>query len=117
MVERTNPELWEEVKRELMAKGGKWSARMAQQAVALYKKRGGGYKGAKPKDNSLVKWTKEKWDYAGKKGASRYLPKRVRDAMSPALKAKENRKKGTKLGKDVDYSEELNRLMKKQGIY
>lgn len=117
MVERTNEKLWEEVKKEVMNKLGKWSARAAQQAVNLYKKRGGGYKGSKPKDNSLVKWTKEKWDYAGEKGKSRYLPEKVRKAMSQSLKNKENRKKGSKLGQDIPYSKELKSLMKKKGIY
>lgn len=117
MVVRTDPALWERVKKELTEKaGGKWSARVAQQAVQEYKKRGGGYKGAKPKDNSLVKWTSESWGYAGKEGKSRYLPKKVREALTPALRAKENRLKGSKLGQNVAYSAELVKLMKEKGI-
>ena len=43
---RTNPKLWEKVKKSVKRspKGGKpnmWSARKAQLAVALYKKKGG----------------------------------------------------------------------------
>lgn len=115
---RTNPKLWEEVKKEVMEKlGGKWSARAAQQSVLLYKKRGGGYEGEKSKDNSLAKWTKEKWNYAGEKGKSRYLPESVRKALPKELKEKENKKKGSKLGKNIPYSEELKKLMKKKGIY
>jgi hypothetical protein len=120
MVERTDPELWEEVKASVLKKlGGKWSARAAQLAVLEYKKRGGGYKGKKPttKSNSLAKWTQEDWDYAGTPKKSRYLPKKVRQAMPSALKTKENRKKGDRLGKDIPYSKELNKLMKKKGIY
>lgn len=48
--ERTDPELWEEVKAEVKqgSKGGEageWSASKAQLAVQEYKKRGGGYRG------------------------------------------------------------------------
>lgn len=52
--ERTHPELWEQVKAELMAsskggKAGEWSARKAQLAVQEYKKRGGGWGAASAK--------------------------------------------------------------------
>jgi len=117
MVKRTNEKLWEQVKKEFLAKTGKWSARLAQQAVNEYKRRGGGYIGEKPKDNSLVKWTKEKWNYAGEKGKSRYLPEKVRKALPKSLKEKENKKKGTKLGKNIPYSEELKKIMRKKGVY
>ena len=65
---RTNPKLWESVKKKVTrgSKGGKpgqWSARKAQLAVAEYKKKGGGYgkNSAKPKNTSLGKWTRQKW--------------------------------------------------------
>ena len=50
---------------------------------------------------SLKKWTGQKWDYTGKKGKSRYLPKAVRDSLSPAQKAAGSRakNKATKEGK------------------
>ncbi len=56
---RTDPDLWERVKKSVIKspKGGpagKWSARKAQIAVALYKKSGGRYKGKKSEKNSLV---------------------------------------------------------------
>jgi len=117
MVIRTKPQLWELVKKELMAKsGGKWSARLAQQAVLEYKKRGGGYEGPKPMDNTLSKWTKEDWGYAGTERKSRYLPLKVRQAISPSLKAKENRLKGSKLGQNVPYSPELVKLMREKSV-
>jgi hypothetical protein len=53
--ERTNPELWEEVKAEVKqgsrgGEAGEWSASKAQLAVQEYKKRGGGYRGKKSGD-------------------------------------------------------------------
>lgn len=58
-VTRTNPELWEACKREAIEKLGKFSARAMQQAVILYKQKGGGYAGTKSEENSLVRWSKE----------------------------------------------------------
>jgi hypothetical protein len=63
---KSNPGLWKRIVSSVKAgsKGGnpgQWSARKAQIAVARYKKSGGGYKGAKSSDNSLSKWTREKW--------------------------------------------------------
>lgn len=63
---KSNPALWSRCKADAKRKmGGKWSARAAQHAVYLYKKRGGKYKGKKPtaKTNKLKKWTKQKWMY------------------------------------------------------
>ena len=110
---RNNPVLWESVKRSVKRspKGGKpntWSARKAQLAVALYKKKGGTYKGSKRKCNSLTKWTQEDWGYiSGTTG--RYLPKRVRDRLSPAEKRRENTLKGNKKGIRVPYSPSVRR--------
>lgn len=56
---RTDPELWESCKKETLEKVGKFSARAMQQAVVLYKQRGGGYIGQKTADNPLVKWNKK----------------------------------------------------------
>ncbi len=56
---RTNPELWEACKKESVEKLGKFSARAMQQAVVMYKQRGGGYLGVKSTENMLVKWNKE----------------------------------------------------------
>jgi hypothetical protein len=58
IVVRTNPELWEECKKEAVHKLGKFSARAMQQAVLLYKAQGGGYSGEKNKDNALVMWNR-----------------------------------------------------------
>ena len=56
---RTNPQLWEECKKEAVEKMGKFSARAMQQAVLMYKQRGGGYVGVKSLQNALVKWGKQ----------------------------------------------------------
>jgi hypothetical protein len=98
---RDNPELWEACKQEAVFKMGKFSARAMQYAVKLYKERGGGYIGEKSADNSLVKWTKEDWDYVGEEGHSRYLPKEAREHLTPGEKAATSRakNKGTDEGK------------------
>ena len=75
---KTDPQKWEQAKRDAKAKmGGKHSARAMQLATQLYKKRGGGYSGSKPtsKSNSLKKWTKQKWSWSGGgKDKGVYLP-------------------------------------------
>ncbi len=118
---RTKPKLWEKVKKQVTAgkKGGppgKWSARKAQLAVALYKKQGGTYQGSKNLCNSLTKWSREQWDYItpGKK-SGRYLPRVVREHLTPAEKKLENRLKGRQFGKNVKYSASvLNKVRKYQ---
>lgn len=72
-------------------KGGRanqWSARKAQLAVRLYKKRGGGYLGERTPRNSLVKWTREQWrtksGQPSLKTGERYLPAQAIRSLSPA---------------------------------
>jgi len=128
-VKRTNPQLWESVKKEVIrgTKGGpanKWSARKAQLSVALYKSRGGGYIGKKSPKNSLTKWSREQWGYVKgsrsksgtKKPYGRYLPKVVREHLSPKSARAENRKKGSRAGKWVPYGQEVRSLMRKYGV-
>jgi transposase-like protein len=93
---KTDPAKWEQAKRDAKARmGGKHSARAMQLAVQLYKKRGGGYSGAKPtsKSNSLKKWTKQKWQYSGKDtpgqgGKGVYLPKKKIERLKSTDKGK-----------------------------
>lgn len=101
IAKRDNEPLWEHCKYEALEKMGKFSARAMQYAVKLYKERGGGYIGKKTYDNSLVKWTKEDWGYAGEPGHSRYLPKKAREVLSVGEKIATDRdkNKGTKEGK------------------
>jgi hypothetical protein len=91
IAERSDPELWEKVKKRVTAgnKGGdkgEWSARKAQLAVAEYKKAGGGYRGNKDPHNHLTEWTREEWGTkSGKESGEtgeRYLPKKAREALS-----------------------------------
>lgn len=88
---RTNEPMWQKIVQEVKAdnKGGKpgqWSARKAQLAVKLYKDSGGGYIGKKEKDNSLVKWTEQKWrTKSGEKSSitgERYLPEKAIQALT-----------------------------------
>lgn len=95
---KTNPGLWAKIVASAKAgsKGGdpgEWSARKAQMAVTEYKKRGGGYVGSKPKDNSLARWTDQKWrtsDGTPSRGTKRYLPDKAWSALSPSEKAATN---------------------------
>lgn len=117
-VKRNNEKLWEQIKNKLLKENDNhWSARLAQQAVRLYKEQGGTYVGKKDDNNSLVKWTNEKWDYTGKEKESRYLPKKIRNSIPDSLKKKENNLKGDKLGKNIPYSKELVEIMKKKNIF
>jgi len=101
---KTNPSLWERAKAQAKAKmGGKHSARAMQLAVSIYKKAGGGYKGAKG-ETSLSKWTKQDWTTSSGKpseGKRRYLPKAAWAALSSAQKAATNKAKaeGNRQGK------------------
>lgn len=93
----TNKKLWEKSKKDAIkkySKDGKWDARIAQQAVRIYKKKGGGYKGRKKK-SSLSKWTGEKWSYhpSDKNKSGRYLPKKIWSILSPSQVATTNRNK------------------------
>jgi hypothetical protein len=126
---KSNPTLWSKCKSDAKTKmGGKWSARAAQYAVYLYKKRGGKYKGKKPtaKTNKLKKWTKQKWMYLSdykkkqkkkafeefseamiivaksKSNPGRYLPEAKWRALSPKERAATDAKKKRE-GKEKQY--------------
>jgi hypothetical protein len=109
----TKPELRERIKDRIMAgdKGGRpgqWSARKAQLLAIEYRKAGGGYRG-KPskKQNSLKKWTKERWTTADGKPAlrngkmTRYLPAKAWSRLTPEQRKATIAKKleGDKTGK------------------
>jgi len=111
---KTDPAKWKRIVASVKAsdKGGspgQWSARKAQLATQKYKGSGGGYKGAKSPDNSLLKWTKEDWGTRSGKPSTqgpeatgeRYLPKAAREKLSPAEYAATTRAKreGMKEGK------------------
>ena len=99
---KRDPKKWAAAKARAKAKmGGKHSARAMQLAVKYYKDAGGAYSGPKKSNNKLRKWGRQKWQYAGKKGESRYLPKKAIAALSPSERAATNRKKkaDTRAGK------------------
>lgn len=106
---KTNPTLWSKVVSDVKSssKGGdsgEWSARKAQLAVQKYKASGGGYEGPKKADNSLAKWTDQKWrtsDNTPSEGKKRYLPDKAWSTLRPGEKAATNRAKaeGNKTGK------------------
>tara|TARA_R100001015_G_scaffold19138_2_gene15109 strand:+ start:4254 stop:4499 length:246 start_codon:yes stop_codon:yes gene_type:complete len=76
----------------------------------------------KKSQKSLKKWTSQKWDYVSardkkkpKRKRGRYLPKSVRDSLTPGQKAYENRKKrkATKAGKQrAKYSKKVRKKMR-----
>jgi hypothetical protein len=98
---KTNPSLWGKVVSEVKSssKGGdagEWSARKAQLAVQKYKASGGGYVGPKSSDNSLSKWTDQKWktsDGSPSEGKKRYLPEKAWSSLSKTETASTNRAK------------------------
>jgi hypothetical protein len=93
MTERTDPQLWEKIKKEITnketagTKAGQWSGRKSQMAVREYKKQGGGYLSPKDENNSLVKWTKQNWRTKSGLPSSltgeRYLPYKAIKSLSP----------------------------------
>ena len=101
VAKKTNPSKWKAVVAKVKAssKGGdpgEWSARKAQLAVQEYKKSGGGYVGPKSSDNSLSKWTDQKWttsDGSPSQGKKRYLPEKAWSSLSASEKAATNRAK------------------------
>ena len=98
---KKDPAKWARAKARAKAKmGGKHSARAMQLAVKYYKDAGGTYSGKKKSGNKLKKWSDQKWDYVSKgdkkkpkSKRGRYLPKSVRDSLSPSEKARTNIKK------------------------
>ena len=112
---RTNEPRWKRIVASVKAgsKGGnpgQWSARKAQLATLRYKKSGGGYSGPKTKaQQSLSKWTKQKWRTSDGKpakrkgGTTRYLPDAAWNRLSASEKAATNRvkKRGSRSGKQV----------------
>lgn len=98
---KTNPSKWKSIVARVKAssKGGdpgEWSARKAQLATQAYKKSGGGYVGPKSSDNSLKKWSDQKWrtsDGSPSKGKKRYLPDSAWKSLSSGEKAATNKAK------------------------
>ena len=127
----TNPSLRNKIKNRVMAgtqggNAGQWSARKAQLVAQKYKAAGGGYSGAKTnKQESLSKWTKEKWTTKSGKPSTqgpkatgeRYLPDAAQKALSSGEKAATNRAKrqGMKAGKQ--FVKQPKNIAKKTAAY
>ena len=120
---RTNEKLWEQAKAQAKAKmGGKHSARAMQLAGKMYKEKGGGYTGEKTAaQKSLSKWGKEDWGtksgkpstQGAKATGERYLPKKARDALSPAEYAATTRAKREGTAKGKQFVAQPKRIAKK----
>jgi hypothetical protein len=106
---KKDPTKWKRVVASVKAgtKGGdpgEWSARKAQLATQQYKASGGSYVGPKKADNSLSKWTEQKWrtsDGKPSEGKKRYLPDKAWGSLTKSEVASTNRAKaaGNKAGK------------------
>ena len=106
---KRDPAKWKSVVASVKAgtKGGdpgEWSARKAQLATQKYKASGGGYVGPKTADNSLAKWTDQKWrtsDGTPSEGKKRYLPDKAWSTLSKSETVATNKAKaaGNKAGK------------------
>lgn len=102
VAKKSNPALWNRIVSSVKSstKGGdagQWSARKAQLAVAKYKDAGGQYVGKKSSDNSLAKWTDQKWRTKSGKPSSetgeRYLPEKAIKSLSSSEYAATTRAK------------------------
>lgn len=118
----TKPGLRERLKDKIMAGGkggdpGEWSARKAQLLASEYEKAGGGYKGGKTSSQqSLTKWTGEKWrtsDGKPSEGKKRYLPDAAWKSLSPAEKAATNRAKAEGNAKGKQFVKQPESVAKK----
>lgn len=98
---RTNPSLWKTIKNKVQRSSlgglpGQWSARKAQLAVKEYKEKGGKYIGKK-RNNSLHKWTVEKWRTKSGKPSlvtgERYLPSKAIQSLSSSEYSRTTQKK------------------------
>ena len=109
--------LWEKCKKEAMGNKTRWDARIAQRSVKLYKQKGGKYIGPKPKSNSMIKWTEEKWEYRDKNKTGRYLPRAVWNELTLSQKRETNKnKRNGKKGKNVPWEPYVLKAFKKTGI-
>lgn len=119
---KKNPKLWESVVASVKRgdKGGnkgEWSARKAQLAVKIYKEKGGEYIGAKSKNNSLTKWSKQEWTTKSGKPSletgERYLPKKAIKSLSSKEYKETSMAKKKSLNKGEQFSKQPSKIAKK----
>lgn len=104
-----NKKLWEASKKEAVERysdDGLWNARVAQQAVRIYKKNGGTYTGPKTM-NDLSTWTDQKWTYHpfDADNSGRYLPVYVWKKLTPKQVRLTNKNKRRAKVKRVPYED------------
>lgn len=122
---KTNPSKWKAIVASVKAgsKGGdpgEWSARKAQLATQRYKKSGGGYVGPKSSDNSLKKWSDQKWrtsDGSPSKGKKRYLPDNAWKSLSSGEKAATNKAKAKGNAQGKQFVAQPKRIAKKVATF
>ena len=126
VAKKTDPAKWERAKASAKAQmGGKHSARAMQLATKIYKDGGGGYSGAKSSSNKLSKWAKEDWgtksgkpSTVGEKATGeRYLPKKARDALSPAEYAATTKAKRAGTAKGEQFVKQPAKIASKTARY
>lgn len=123
---RSDPDLWEQIKAEVLAgdKGGlpgQWSARKAQLAVQRYVQAGGGYLGPKDPENSLAKWTRQQWrtksGYPSLETGERYLPSAALSALSDAEYEETTRLKRRGLSRGEQHTPQPRKISEKTAPY
>jgi hypothetical protein len=122
VAKKTNEDLWDRVKTKVTkadkgGKAGQWSARKAQLATQEYKAKGGGYEGAKSKDNHLGQWTKEEWNTKSgaksKDSGERYLPNKAREKLTTDEYKRTTVKKRADTAKGKQFSAQPKDIAKK----
>ena len=123
---RTDETLWRKIVQKVKAgvsggKAGQWSARKAQIAVALYKEAGGGYVGEKSADNSLAKWTRQKWRTKSGKPSletgERYLPEAAIEALTDEEYSATSRAKRAGMRKGTQFVSQPEEIAAKTAKY
>jgi hypothetical protein len=122
---KKDPAKWKRVVASVKAgtKGGdpgEWSARKAQLATKQYKDSGGGYVGPKKADNSLSKWSDQKWktsDGSPSEGKKRYLPEKAWSSLSKSEVAATNKAKATGNAKGKQFVAQPKSIAKKTAGY
>jgi hypothetical protein len=123
---RTNEKMWKRIVSKVRAgsrggKSGQWSARKAQLSVNMYKKAGGGYKGCRSSNNSLRKWTQQRWRTRSGKNSilgpgatgERYLPEKAIRKLSRKEYSSTTRAKRRSLKKRKQYSKHPKKIARR----
>jgi hypothetical protein len=127
MTNYSNPKLWESIKNKIMnmetagTKAGQWSARKAQMSTSEYQRQGGGYIGEKDPNNSLTKWSEQKW--RTKSGlpshftGERYLPEKAIKNLSSAEYSATSKAKKNAMEHGEQYSKQPEKIAEKVKKY